>query len=82
MPEAKVVLHLIRSEDLNHHGALFAGQMAKWLVEAGLMVVQDLLCEIHRASKKVEKSLNPQKKIVSAQGDVLMKKVDLISGRS
>jgi acyl-CoA hydrolase len=39
MPKETVVLHLIRPEDLNHHGALFAGQMAKWLVEAGLMVV-------------------------------------------
>jgi len=25
--------HLIKSEDLNHHGTLFAGRMAEWFVE-------------------------------------------------
>jgi len=29
-----VISHLIKPEDLQHHGTLFAGQMAKWLVEA------------------------------------------------
>ena len=38
-----VVLHLIRPEDLNHHGSLFAGQMAKWLVEAGLITASRLV---------------------------------------
>jgi acyl-CoA hydrolase len=28
------ISHLIKPEDLQHHGTLFAGQMAKWLVEA------------------------------------------------
>jgi acyl-CoA hydrolase len=27
------ISHLIKPEDLQHHGTLFAGQMAKWLVE-------------------------------------------------
>ena len=36
------VFHLIRPEDLNHHGTLFAGQMAKWLVEAGVMTASQL----------------------------------------
>jgi acyl-CoA hydrolase len=51
MPEETVVLHLIRLEDLNHHWTLFAGQMAKWLVEAGLIAAsrlvgtpEDILC--------------------------------------
>jgi acyl-CoA hydrolase len=34
--------HLVRPEDLNHHGTLFAGQMAKWLVEAGLITAAKL----------------------------------------
>lgn len=28
------VSHLVKSEDLNHHGTLFAGRMAEWFVEA------------------------------------------------
>ncbi len=38
-----VILHLIRPEDLNHHGTMFAGQMAKWLVEAGLITASRLV---------------------------------------
>ncbi len=33
-PRVTVISHLIKPEDLQHHGTLFAGQMAKWLVEA------------------------------------------------
>jgi len=29
--------HLIKSEDLNHHGSLFAGRSAEWFVEAGFI---------------------------------------------
>jgi len=36
------LLHLVRAEDLNHHGTLFAGQMAKWLVEAGVITASRL----------------------------------------
>lgn len=36
-------LHLIKPEDLNHHGTLFAGQMAKWLIEAGLITAARLV---------------------------------------
>ena len=36
------ILHLVKPEDLNHHGTLFAGQMAKWLVEAGLITASRL----------------------------------------
>lgn len=28
-------LHLVKIEDLNHHGTLFAARAAEWLVEAG-----------------------------------------------
>ncbi len=42
MLEETVILHLIRPEDLNHHGTMFAGQMSKWLVEAGLIAASRL----------------------------------------
>jgi acyl-CoA hydrolase len=29
--------HFVKSEDLNHHGTLFAGRTAEWFVEAGLI---------------------------------------------
>jgi len=29
--------HLVKSEDLNHHGTLFAGRIAEWFVEAGFI---------------------------------------------
>ena len=36
------LLHLVKPEDLNHHGTLFAGQMASWLVEAGFIAAARL----------------------------------------
>jgi len=45
------ISHLIKSEDLNHHGTLFAGRSAEWLVEAAFVAAasehgrpQDVLC--------------------------------------
>lgn len=29
--------HLVKSEDLNHHGTLYAGRSAEWFVEAGFI---------------------------------------------
>ncbi len=29
--------HLVKSEDLNHHGTLYAGRTAEWFVEAGFI---------------------------------------------
>ena len=54
-PRATVISHLIKPEDLQHHGTLFAGQMAKWLVEACFIVAarlvgkpEDVVCvQIH-----------------------------------
>lgn len=31
--------HLVKSEDLNHHGTLYAGRSAEWLVESGFIAV-------------------------------------------
>lgn len=35
--------HLIKSVDLNHHGTLYAGRMAEWLVEVGFMTARGAL---------------------------------------
>ncbi|HHW19325.1 MAG TPA: acyl-CoA thioesterase [Firmicutes bacterium] len=32
--EPVIVARLIKEEDLNHHGTLFAGRMAEWFIEA------------------------------------------------
>ncbi len=34
--------HLVKSEDLNHHGTLFAGRCAEWFVEAGFIAAASL----------------------------------------
>ncbi len=45
------IAHLVKSEDLNHHGTLFAGRSAEWLVEAAFVAVaaqhgrpEDIVC--------------------------------------
>lgn len=45
---------LVKSEDLNHHGSLFAGRTAEWFVESGFIAVshkinpKNLIClKIH-----------------------------------
>ena len=35
--------HLIKSEDLNHHGTLFAGRSAEWFVESGFIAAAELV---------------------------------------
>jgi acyl-CoA hydrolase len=35
--------HLIKSEDLNHHGTLFAGRGAEWFVESGFIAAANLI---------------------------------------
>lgn len=37
------ISHLIRPEDLQHHGTLFAGRMAEWFVEACFVAASRLL---------------------------------------
>ncbi len=34
---------LVKSEDLNHHGTLFAGRTAEWFVESGFIAVSQYL---------------------------------------
>ena len=34
---------LVKSEDLNHHGTLFAGRSAEWFVESGFIAATNLI---------------------------------------
>lgn len=34
--------HLVKSEDLNHHGTLYAGRSAEWFVESGFIAAASL----------------------------------------
>jgi acyl-CoA hydrolase len=36
-------VRLVKSEDLNHHGTLFAGRTAEWFVESGFIAASTLL---------------------------------------
>jgi acyl-CoA hydrolase len=36
------ICRLVKSEDLNHHGTLFAGKTAMWVVEAGFIAAASL----------------------------------------
>jgi acyl-CoA hydrolase len=42
-PETIVTTRLVKSEDLNHHGTLFAGRTAEWFVESGFLAATSLL---------------------------------------
>jgi len=43
MMKTTTVHHMVKSEDLNHHGTLFAGRNAEWFVEAGFIAAAGLL---------------------------------------
>lgn len=34
--------HLVKGEDLNHHGTLYAGRTAEWFVEAGFIAASSM----------------------------------------
>lgn len=36
-----ITQRLVKSEDLNHHGTLFAGRSAEWLIESGFAATAD-----------------------------------------
>ena len=42
-PTCTITMRLVKSEDLNHHGTLFAGRTAEWFVESGFIAVASLL---------------------------------------
>ncbi len=41
-PEIFTTCRLVKSEDLNHHGTLYAGRSAEWFVEAGFIAAAAL----------------------------------------
>ncbi len=41
-PEIFTMCRLVKSEDLNHHGTLYAGRSAEWFVEAGFIAAAAL----------------------------------------
>jgi acyl-CoA hydrolase len=42
-PVDNISMRLIKSEDLNHHGTLFAGRTAEWFIESGFIAATALL---------------------------------------
>jgi len=42
-PKVVYTTRLVKSEDLNHHGTLFAGRTAEWFVEAGFISAAKLV---------------------------------------
>jgi acyl-CoA hydrolase len=42
-PDTMVTMRLVKSEDLNHHGTLFAGRTAEWFVESGFIAASHML---------------------------------------
>lgn len=42
-PFETITMRLVKSEDLNHHGTLFAGRTAEWFVESGFIAAATLL---------------------------------------
>jgi acyl-CoA hydrolase len=42
-PKTTYISRLVKSEDLNHHGTLFAGRTAEWFVEAGFISAATLV---------------------------------------
>jgi len=41
-PQVFTTHHLVKGEDLNHHGTLFAGRGAEWFVEAGFIAASSI----------------------------------------
>lgn len=42
-PKSATTMRLIKSEDLNHHGTLFAGRTAEWFVESGFIAAAGIV---------------------------------------
>lgn len=42
-PQRFITNRLVKSEDLNHHGTLFAGRGCEWIVESGFIAAASLL---------------------------------------
>lgn len=48
-----ITQHLVKSEELNHHGTLFAGRSAEWFVESGFIAAATLTAPESIVCKKI-----------------------------
>ncbi len=46
-------LRLVKGEDLNHHGTLFAGRASEWMIEAGFIAAAAMTDPAHIVCRKV-----------------------------
>jgi acyl-CoA hydrolase len=46
-------MRLVKSEDLNHHGTLFAGRTAEWFVESGFIAATSIMDPKHVVCLKI-----------------------------
>jgi len=51
--KSNLSFRLVKSEDLNHHGTLFAGRCAEWFVESGFVAVAAFLSTKHIVFLKI-----------------------------
>ncbi len=51
--QAFITNRLVKSEDLNHHGTLFAGRCAEWFVENGFIATASLVDAKNIVCKKI-----------------------------
>lgn len=51
--KSSLSFRLVKSEDLNHHGTLFAGRCAEWFVESGFVAVAAFLSTKHIVCLKI-----------------------------
>lgn len=51
--ETFVTNRMVKGEDLNHHGTLFAGRSAQWFVEAGFIAAANLTSPQHILCLKI-----------------------------
>jgi len=71
---------LVKSEDLNHHGTLFAGRTAEWFVESGFVAAANLLNPRNLVCFKIHGMLFS--KAVSAGTIVCFESCIIYAGRS
>ncbi|HUW04783.1 MAG TPA: hotdog domain-containing protein [Williamwhitmania sp.] len=52
-PKPTITMRLVKGEDLNHHGTLFAGRTAEWFVESGFIAAASLVDPQHVVCLKI-----------------------------
>lgn len=72
--------HLVKSEDLNHHGTLFAGRSSEWFVESAFIAASTLLKPQNILCRKIH-SLNFMRPVYPGSTVCLRSRV-VFAGRS